>query len=47
MIAQDQATSVVWGMPRAAIDTGAVDLVLPLDKIAPTFLSLVEGTFGK
>jgi len=47
VIAQDQATSVVWGMPRAAIETGAVDLVLPLDKIAPTFLSLVEGTFGK
>ena len=47
VIAQDQATSVIWGMPRAAIETGAVDLVLPLNKIATTFLSLLEGTYGK
>ena len=47
VIAQDQATSVIWGMPRAAIETGAVDLVLPLDKLASTFLSLLEGTYGR
>jgi len=33
-IAQDEETSVVFGMPKAAIDLGAVDTVLPLDKIS-------------
>ncbi|MCX8006661.1 MAG: chemotaxis response regulator protein-glutamate methylesterase [Coriobacteriia bacterium] len=32
-IAQDEATSVVWGMPKAALKAGAVDRVVPLDKI--------------
>lgn len=32
-IAQDQATCVVYGMPRAVVDAGAADEVLPLDKI--------------
>lgn len=31
---QDEATSVVWGMPRACIELGASDKVLPLPKIA-------------
>jgi two-component system chemotaxis response regulator CheB len=38
-IAQDEATSVVFGMPRAAIDRGAVDEVLPLPRIASAVLS--------
>ena len=33
-IAQDQATCVVYGMPRAAAELGVVDQVLPLPKIA-------------
>ena len=33
-IAQDEATCVVFGMPREAIERGAVDLVLPLEQIA-------------
>ena len=33
-IAQDERTSVVFGMPRAAIELGAVQQVLPLDAIA-------------
>ncbi|MCS6944908.1 MAG: chemotaxis response regulator protein-glutamate methylesterase [Sutterellaceae bacterium] len=34
-IAQDEATSVVFGMPREAIAVGAVDEVLPLQRIGP------------
>jgi two-component system chemotaxis response regulator CheB len=37
-IVQDEATSVVWGMPGAAVKLGAVDEVLPLSKIAARLL---------
>jgi two-component system chemotaxis response regulator CheB len=33
-IAQDEATSVVWGMPGEAVRCGAAQVVLPLHKIA-------------
>lgn len=32
-IAQDEASSVVWGMPKEAIDLGAADTILPLGDI--------------
>ena len=32
-IAQDEETSVVFGMPREAIDLGAVQIVSPLGRI--------------
>ncbi len=32
-IAQDEATSVVWGMPRAAVELGAAEQILPLQCI--------------
>lgn len=41
VIAQDKATSKVWGMPAAAIATGCVDWVLPLDKIGQAITQLV------
>ncbi|BCR21987.1 chemotaxis protein CheB [Borrelia sp. HM] len=37
-IAQDQATSVIFGMPMEAIKIGAVDKVLPLNKISEYIL---------
>lgn len=40
-IAQDGASSVVFGMPREAIAIGAVDDVLPLSKIAPTIVERI------
>ena len=33
-LAQDQATSVIYGMPKAAVDLGAIDEVAPLSDIA-------------
>ncbi|WP_430459788.1 protein-glutamate methylesterase/protein-glutamine glutaminase [Thalassolituus sp. LLYu03] len=36
--AQDESSSVVWGMPKAAYDLGAVDEVLPLGKISKAIL---------
>lgn len=38
-IAQDQATSIIWGMPGAAVDAGAATDVLPLDWIGPALLA--------
>jgi two-component system, chemotaxis family, protein-glutamate methylesterase/glutaminase len=42
-IAQDEATSVVYGMPGAAIATGAAQHVLPLGAIGPALRRLVGG----
>ncbi len=35
VLAQDQATSVVWGMPGAVANAGLAEMVLPLSLIAP------------
>ncbi len=40
-IVQDEATAAVWGMPRAAVEAGAADYVLPLEEIGPKLLELV------
>lgn len=39
-IAQDEATSVVWGMPGAAVKLGAASEVLPLGKVAERIMKL-------
>jgi two-component system, chemotaxis family, protein-glutamate methylesterase/glutaminase len=41
-IAQDEATCVVFGMPREAIRVGAVDRIVPLSHVAPAILSELE-----
>lgn len=43
VIAQDPETAAYPGMPRAAIATGAVDYVLPVDEIAPALLRLAAN----
>jgi len=41
-IAQDEHSSVVWGMPGSAVKEGAVDHVVPLEKIASKILELTS-----
>ena len=43
IIAQDEATSVVWGMPGAAANAGVCSAVLPLDQIGPKVVRLFQG----
>jgi two-component system chemotaxis response regulator CheB len=43
VIAQDEATSVVWGMPRSVAQAGLCSAVLPLNQIAGKILSLLVG----
>jgi two-component system chemotaxis response regulator CheB len=38
VLAQDEASSVVFGMPKAVIERGLADQVLALDRIAPTLI---------
>jgi two-component system chemotaxis response regulator CheB len=43
VIAQDEATSVVWGMPGAAAHAGVCSAVLPLEEIAPKLVRILAG----
>jgi two-component system chemotaxis response regulator CheB len=43
VIAQDEASSVVWGMPGSAANAGICAAVLPLDQIAPKLVRLFSG----
>lgn len=43
VIVQDEASSEFFGMPSAAIKTGAVDFVLSLDEIPTALQTLVSG----
>jgi two-component system chemotaxis response regulator CheB len=40
VIAQDEASSVVWGMPGAIVNAGLADRVLPLDEVVPEILRI-------
>ncbi len=40
-IAEDQSTCIVFGMPRAAIDMGCVDKVVPLPEIAQAIMEMI------
>lgn len=42
-LAQDEASSVVFGMPKAAIDMRVIDDVVPLEQIAERILKEMEG----
>lgn len=38
VVAQDQSTCVVFGMPKAAIELGVVDWICPIEQVAPAIL---------
>jgi chemotaxis response regulator CheB len=41
-IAQNEATCAVYGMPREAVEIGAVETVLPLEQIADHLLAKIR-----
>lgn len=43
-IAQDEETSLVFGMPKMAIESGCIDSIAPLEKIADEVMELVGNT---
>jgi two-component system chemotaxis response regulator CheB len=47
VIAQDEETSEYYGMPGAAVRTGCVDFILPLDEIAQALMTLVRSGGGE
>jgi len=46
VIAQDQATSVVWGMPGAVANAGICSAILPLDGVGPYIRKTATGGRG-
>jgi two-component system chemotaxis response regulator CheB len=43
VIVQDEATSVVWGMPGAVAGAGLADAVLPLDQIGSAVIERITA----
>lgn len=42
-ISEDKSTCTIYGMPKAAFETGKVDLVVPLDQMASKIINIVKG----
>ena len=42
-ISEDKSTCTIYGMPKAAFETGKVDLVVPLDQVASEIIKIVKG----
>jgi two-component system chemotaxis response regulator CheB len=40
VVAQDEASSVVWGMPGAVVSAGLAHRVLPLDRVAADMVAV-------
>ena len=41
VIAEDETTSVIWGMPRSVIEAGLANTIAPLPEIAPAIQRLL------
>ncbi len=46
VIAQDEATSVIWGMPGSTANAGACAAVLPISEIGPKAVRILSGDFS-
>ena len=46
VVAQNEESCVVYGMPRAAVEEGLADLVLPLDDIPQALAHIVKGSMA-
>jgi two-component system chemotaxis response regulator CheB len=46
VIAQDEATSVIWGMPGSTANAGACAAVLPINEIGPKAIRILSGDFS-
>lgn len=44
VIAQDEASCVVYGMPKSAVEAGVTDVILPLESIAARITATVRGS---
>jgi two-component system chemotaxis response regulator CheB len=44
IIAQDETTCVVFGMPKEAVESGLADAVLPLNQIADMIVKTVRAS---
>jgi two-component system chemotaxis response regulator CheB len=44
ILAQDEASSVVWGMPRAVYESGVADAVLNLKDMAAAITTRIRGS---
>jgi len=42
VIAEDESTSVVYGMPRSVVEAGVADQVVPLDQMAAAIVRALE-----
>ncbi len=43
VVAQDEPSSVVWGMPGAVAQAGLASYIKPIDEIAPTIINIIRG----
>ncbi|MCM8710944.1 chemotaxis response regulator protein-glutamate methylesterase [Clostridium sp. SYSU_GA19001] len=42
-ISEDKSTCTIYGMPKAAFETGKVDIILPIDEMAVQIIKLITG----
>ena len=41
VLVQDEVSALIWGMPKAAFETGCVDIVVPLHEMSRTLVEIV------